>query len=114
MCRRGRNPGGGTALTAYPHPIYPSFKLRSDSNVTVIRHQGARLDFSTLTDSARLLRLAVACPVCGRVPRLRVPDGRAERYDQDPPDAVVITYECHVRRCGTRYPITVQAFRGAS
>jgi DNA-directed RNA polymerase subunit RPC12/RpoP len=57
------------------------------------------------------LRLKIACPECGRPPKLRTfPGVRSLFLDRDP-DAPVQTVEC---RCGHRYVVTVRAFQEAA
>lgn len=61
-----------------------------------------------------LLRLAVRCPSCGAKPRLRMPATERLRWEHEDPVRVVITYQCHVRSCGTLYQILAAAFQEAA
>lgn len=60
-----------------------------------------------------IVRLARVCPMCASPPRVRAfPDSR-ELFEGADSDRVVITYQCHVRRCGHVYEIRVRDFRAA-
>lgn len=64
--------------------------------------------------SPRRLRTTARCPHCGAFPRLRtVPWIRAILRHADR-DTVIVTYQCHVRKCGTIYEITVGDFMDAA
>lgn len=56
-----------------------------------------------------LVRLAVACPKCGRSPNLRVFRSAVEKHAQDDPDEPVQTHKC--TGCGEVYVITAKAYQ---
>lgn len=64
--------------------------------------------------SERLLRPAVCCPRCGAPPALRLVSRWRDWYLAEEPDAEVLSYKCHIRICGTIYPITAGALKGAA
>jgi hypothetical protein len=64
--------------------------------------------------SDRLLRLSVRCPCCGAPPKLRTLPEVAGLIDWLDGEAVILTYECHVRRCGERYEILVRHLTDAA
>lgn len=64
--------------------------------------------------SPRLLRLTARCPNCGAPPRLRTYPTAARLLEAHDRDEVLLTYECHVRRCGERYSIRARDFVEAS
>lgn len=64
--------------------------------------------------SVRLLRMGVSCPACSAPPKLRVPPWVASLLKYAPAEIAVMTYECHIRSCGTRYAIRVRDMRGAA
>jgi hypothetical protein len=66
----------------------------------------------------RYLVLDVRCPECRQRPKLRVPVEALALVADLPSEAVLLTYQCHIRRqgtpCGEVYPITVGALQRAS
>jgi hypothetical protein len=64
--------------------------------------------------SDRLLQSPVCCPTCGAPPRIRVPATAVGRVIHGDPGDVVVTYRCHIRRCGTVYAITVRDLTDAA
>lgn len=64
--------------------------------------------------TVRLLRLSARCPNCGAPPKLRVYPSSAVILEAADPDDVFMTYECHIRRCGTRYEIRIRDFHEAA
>jgi hypothetical protein len=62
----------------------------------------------------QVIRVARTCPQCGAAPRIRTVPHVSELFAQEHPDQIVITYQCHVRRCGAIYEIRARDFRFAS
>lgn len=60
-----------------------------------------------------IIRLARVCPSCGSPPRIRTFPTSRELFREADPGRIVMTYQCHVRRCGEIYAIRVQDFRAA-
>ena len=58
-------------------------------------------------EKVELIRLAVACPNCGRREARRVAAWRLELYRAQPRDRVTDTVRC---RCGEVYPVRVEAY----
>lgn len=64
--------------------------------------------------AVHLLRLTARCPTCGAPPKLRTLPTAARLLEAHDPAQVLLTYECHIRRCGARYPIRARDFHEAS
>lgn len=64
--------------------------------------------------AVHMLRLDARCPSCGAPPKLRVFPTAARILEAHDPEAVFMTYECHIRRCGTRYEIRIRDFHDAA
>lgn len=63
--------------------------------------------------AVRVLRLSVKCPSCGAPPKIRSLPEMADLVERKPPQTVLLTYECHLRLCRTRYEIRVKHFQDA-
>ena len=63
-------------------------------------------------DPGPLLRLAVRCPTCGRVPTVRIPEGERTIAQAQPPSAIKTSIQCH--HCRSMYVVTALAYHLAA